>query len=154
MARRLLGVGLGTAGGTGKGNGADNGILGIHEFETLEVEVADLESLAKTEVVNIDDNALGDFGIDSLNLDFLHREVELTTGLHTFGVAFELDGHEDGDRLLIVHLEKVHVEDGVLHRVELDVLEDSHTLLAVDGELDGENVGSIDELTHCVLRYH
>ena len=55
---KLLCVGLCTTGGTSELNGADNSILGIHQFETIEVEVADLKSLAEAEVVNIDDNTV------------------------------------------------------------------------------------------------
>ena len=112
------------------------------------MEVADLEGLAEAEVVDIDDYALGNFSIDSAYLDLLHGEVELTTGLDTLGVAFELDGHLDGDGLLVVNLEEVDVEDVVLYGVEVDVLEDSVALLAVDVELDSEDVGSIDELAN------
>ena len=46
---RLLGVSLSTAGGTCELYGADNGVLSVNELETFEVEVADLEGLAKAE---------------------------------------------------------------------------------------------------------
>ena len=55
------------------------------------MEFAYLEGLAQTEVIDVDNQAFGNFGIGSLNLDFLHGEGQLTTGLDTFGVAFELD---------------------------------------------------------------
>ncbi len=149
-----LGIGLGTTCGTGKSHSADNGILGVHQLETIEVEVTDLESLAKTEMIDIDDNALRDLGIYSLNLDLLHGEVELTTGLHTLGVTLELDRHLDGDGLLVVYLEKVHVEDGILDGMELDVLEDCHTGLTVYSKLDGEDIGGVDELADSILANH
>ena len=101
----------GTTCGTGELNGADNGVLGVHQFETVEVEFADLESLAEAEVVNVDNHTFGDFSVDSFHADFLHREVELTTGLNTFGVAFELYGNFNYNGLLVVNLKKVDVED-------------------------------------------
>ncbi len=148
---RLLSVGLSTTGGTGELNGADNSVLGVHQFETVEVEFADLESLAEAEVVNVDNHTFGDFSVDSFHADFLHREVELTTGFHTFCVAFELNGNFDGDGLLVSHFEEVHVKDGVFNRVELDVLEDSHASFAVYSKLDSEDIGSVDEFADCVL---
>ena len=49
-------------------------------------------------------------------------EGELTTGFHTFCVAFELHGNFDGYGLFGEHFEKVDVEDVVLYGVELEVL--------------------------------
>ncbi len=45
----LLGVSLSTTGSTCELNGAYDCVLGIDEFETLEVEVADLHCLAEAE---------------------------------------------------------------------------------------------------------
>ena len=144
----------GTTSGTGELNGAYYSVLGVHQFEVVEVELANLEGLAEAEVVNVDDEAFGDGGVEGFHLEFLHRERELTTGLNTFGVAFELHGYFNNNGLVVVHLKEVDVEDGVLNGVELDVLEDSHALFAVEVELDGEDVGGIDELAHSVVRHN
>lgn len=142
---------LGTAGGTCELNGTNHSVLGVHQFKTLEVEVADLESLAKAEVVDIDDHTLGNLCVDSLDFDFLHRESQLTTGLDTLGVAFELDRHFDGDGFLIVYFEQVDVEYGIFDRVELDVLEHCVAFFAVDIEFDSEDVWSVHELTDGIV---
>ena len=142
---------LGTAGSTCELNGTNHSVLGVDQFETVKVEVADLESLAETEVVDVDDDALGNLCVDSLDFDLLHREGQLTTGFHTLGVAFEFHGNLDGDRLLVIDLEQVDVEDGVLHGVELDVLEHGIALLAVDVKLDSEDVGCIDEFADSLV---
>ena len=68
----LSGISLSTTGSTSELYGADNSVLSVHELKTIEVEFADLESLTETKVINVDDNAFGDFGIDSLYADFLH----------------------------------------------------------------------------------
>ncbi len=82
----------GTTCGTGELNGANNRVLGIHQFKTVEVDIAYLHGLAKAEAVDIDNKTLGNGGIGSAHLELLHRQCELTTGLNTFGVAFELNG--------------------------------------------------------------
>ena len=150
---KLLCVGLCTTGGTSELNGADNSVLGVHQFEAFEVEVADLEGLAEAEVVNVDHETLGDGGVGSFHANFLHRESELTTGFHTFGVAFELNGNFDGNGLLVVYFEKVNVEDGILYGVELDVLEHGHAFFAVNVEFDSEDIGSVDQLANGVVGY-
>ncbi len=144
----------GTTCGTGELNGANNRVLGIHQFKTVEVDIAYLHGLAKAEAVDIDNKTLGNGGIGSAHLELLHRQCELTTGLNTFGVAFELNGHFDYNGLVFLHFEKVDVENGVLNRVELDILQDSHTGLTLYVELDSEDFGSIDELAHSLLRYY
>ena len=45
--------------------------------------------LAKAEIVDIDDELFGYVGVDSLDAEFLHGELEFTTGFHTFRMAFE-----------------------------------------------------------------
>lgn len=153
MVRMLLCGGSSATSGTCELYGADDGVLGVDELEVVIVEVADLQSLAQTEVVNIDDNALGDLGVDSLNLELLHREGELTASLNAFGVAFNLDWYLDDDGLGVVDLKQVDVEESILYGLELQVLDDSHALYAVKLKLDGEHVGSIDELADSLGAY-
>ena len=83
----------GTTCGTCELYGADNGVLGVDELEAFEVEFAYLEGLAEAEVVDVDYHAFGYLGVGSLYFELLHRELELLTGFHTFGVAFELHGY-------------------------------------------------------------
>lgn len=143
----LLGGGSsGTTCGTGELYGADDSVLGVDKLETLEVEVADCHRFAETEVVDIDDETLGNIGIDSLYLELLHREAQLTAGLDTLGVALELDGNLDGDGLLVIDLEEVEMKDGILDGVELNLLEYGHLLGTVEIEFYSKDVRSIDEL--------
>lgn len=150
----LFGGSGGTTGGTCQLDGADNGVLGVHQFEFVEVEVANLHRLAKAEIIDIDYETFGDISIDSLNFQFLHREREFTTGLDTFGVAFEEHGNLDNDGLGVVDFEEVDVEDVILHGVELNVLKDSHALFAVDAEVDGKDIGRIDKFADSVGAYN
>lgn len=57
---------------TGQLYGANNGVLCIHQFKTIEVQVGNLHGLTKAEVINVDDNALRDLGVDCTYFDFLH----------------------------------------------------------------------------------
>ncbi len=141
----------GTTGSTGELYGAHNGVLGVYELKTFDVDVAYGERFAKSEVVYVDHQTLGDGGVECTHFEFLHRERELTTGFHTFGVAFELHGHFHNDGLAVVDLKEVHVEDGVFNGVELEVFENGHTFVAVDIKLYSEDIGSVDQLAHCVV---
>ena len=143
----------GTAGGASELNGADNGFLGRYEFQTFEVEFANLKGLAQAEVVYVDDQTLGNVGIESLDFQFLHREGELAAGFNAFGVAFDLHGHGHNHGLLVGDFEKVDVEDIVLYRVELHLAEHGHLLAAVVGELNCEDVGGIDEFAYGFVGY-
>ena len=75
------------------------------------MQIAYLKSLAETEVIHVDHEAFGNFRVKSLHAEFLHGERKLTTGLHTFGVTYKLNGNVDNHRLLVEYFEKVHVED-------------------------------------------
>ena len=137
--------------GTGELYGADNGFLRGYHLEAGEVEFAYLEGLAQTEVIDVDNQAFGNFGIGSLNLDFLHGEGQLTTGLDTFGVAFELDGNLHYDGLVSLDFEQVDMEDGILYWVELYLAENSVLLFAVDIQVDNEDVGGVDQLAYSIV---
>ncbi len=117
------------------------------------MEVAYGKRLAKAEVVYVHHETLGDFCIRSLHFELAHGERKLTTGFHTFGVAFDLYGHFHHNRLLGVYLKEIDVEHGVLDRLELEFLHDSLAGLAVDFKVDLKDVGSVDELAH-ILRVH
>ena len=148
----LFGVSLSAAGGTGELNGANDGILGIDEFETLEVKFADLHALTKTKFVNVDLKAFGHCSIESLYFEALHCQAQFTTGLNTLGMTDELDRNLNNDRLGVVDLEEVDVEDVVLNGMELNIFQNSHSGLAVEVELDGEDVGSVDEFADSLVR--
>ena len=68
-------------------------------------------------------------------------------------MADELDGNFDDNGLLVVDLEEVDVEDGVLDGVKLDVLEDGHLVLAVEFDVDSEDFGAVYEFADGVAGY-
>ena len=149
---RLLCCGSGgSTGCTGELHGANNSVLGVDKFESLEVEVANLKGLAQAEIIDIDNQTLGNFCVGCANLELFHRERKLTAGLNTLGVTLELNGNGDGYGLLGINFEKVDVEHIILYRMELDVFENSHALFAVYIELDCEYVGGIDELAYSLV---
>ena len=63
-----------------------------------------------------------------------------------------LDRDAHCDRLLVVNLVEVNVKEGVCYRMELKLLENRCTLLAVDDELDNVDVWSVDDLSQLAHR--
>jgi hypothetical protein len=141
----------GTTSGACELNGANDSVLGVNEFKTFKVEVANLEALAEAEVVNVDNQTFGNVSVDGFNFELLHREAEFTTGFHTFGVADKFHGHFDHHGFLVRDFEEVEVEDAVFNGVELDVLEDSHFHLAVVRKFNSEDVGSVNKFANGVV---
>ena len=115
------------------------------------MEVTYLKGLAKTEVIYVDNQTFGDFRVDGFHFQFLHRKSKLTTGFNTFGVAFNLDRNRHNHGLLVVHFEQVDVENIVFDRMELHLTEHCGLLLTLDIQLDGEDVGSVDEFANVVV---
>ena len=138
---------------TGELNGADDSVLSVDDFETFEAEGTDLDGLTKTKLRNVDEELLGDLRVRSAYLELTHFEAELTPCLHTFSVTGEDDGNFHDDRLVSFYLEEVEVEDSVSDGVELEVLEDSLDLTAIDVEVDSEDVWRVDEVTYAILAY-
>jgi hypothetical protein len=67
-------------------------------------------------------------------------------------VAFELDGHVDGDRLLVIHCEEVDVEAIVLYGMELQLVKDHGVVvLSVEGEVDDVGIRSGKETLEVFL---
>ena len=138
---------------TGELNGADDSVLSVDDFETFEAEGTDLDGLTKTKLRNVDEELLGDLRVRSAYLELTHFEAELTPCLHTFCVTGEDDGNFHDDRLRSFYLEEVEVQDSVSDGVELEVLEDSLDLTAIDIEVDSEDVWRVDEVTYGILAY-
>ena len=138
---------------TGELNGADDSVLSVDDFETFEAEGTDLDGLTKTKLRNVDEELLGDLRVRSAYLELTHFEAELTPSLHTFSVTSEDDGNFYDDRLVSFYLEEVEVEDSVSDGVELEVFEDSLDLMAIDVEVDSEDVWRVDEVTYAILAY-
>ena len=138
---------------TGELNGADDSVLSVDDFKTFEAEGTDLDGLTKTKLRNVDEELLGDLRVRSAYLELTHFEAELTPCLHTFCVTSEDDGNFHDDRLVGFYLEEVEVQDSVSDGVELEVLEDSLDLTAIDIEVDSEDVWRVDEVTYGILAY-
>ncbi len=68
-------LGCGTTSCTGQLYCADNGVLGVHQLKTLEMEVAYGKRLAKAEVVYVHHETLGDFSIRSLHFEIGRAHV-------------------------------------------------------------------------------
>ncbi len=117
------------------------------------MEVAYGHGLAQTQMVDVDDQALGNLVVESLHLQLTHGERELTTGLHTLGVTLDLDGNFHHYGLVGIYLEEIDVEQSVLDGLELQVLDHGLNLLAVQVDVNLEDVGSVDELAH-ILGVH
>ena len=149
----LVALGHSTTCSTGELNGAYDSVLSVDDFETFEAEGTDLDGLTKTKLRNVDEELLGDLRVRSAHLELTHFEAELTPCLHTFSVTGEDDGNFHDDRLVGFYLEEVEVQDSVSDGVELEVLEDSLDLTAIDIEVDSEDVWRVDEVTYGILAY-
>lgn len=64
--------GLLATSGAGELNGANHSFFRCNEFETVEVEFANLKCFAKAEVVDVDDETLGNVFVKGFHFDFLH----------------------------------------------------------------------------------
>ena len=138
---------------TGKLNGTYHSVLSVGDFESIEAESTDLDGLTKTKLRNVDEELFGDLRVRSTHLELAHFEAELTPCLNPFGVTREDYRYFHDDRLSSFYLEEVEVEDSVSDGVELEVLEDSLDLTAIDVEVDSEDVWRVDEVTYAILAY-
>lgn len=112
-----------------------------------------MEGFAKAEVVDIDDETLGNLGVDSFNLEFFQGHSELTTGFNTFSVTFKFYGNRHNNGFVVGYFEQVEVKDIVFNRMELNLTENSHLFAAVIFKFDSEDVGSIDEFANSFVGY-
>lgn len=138
---------------TGSFNLCYASILRVHEGQTFELQVAYSEFLADTQSGNVNLDAVGDIGVDTINLQLTHLHSELTTGLNTLGVTNELYGNSYGNGLLSSYLEEVDVQTNVLNRVELILLNNSNGLLVTDGEVNSQCVRAVDQFTYVLCLY-
>ena len=92
---------------------------------------------------DVDLDVLGDLGRKRLDLELARDEREDAAGLHTLGLADELDDDRRLDRLVEPDLAQVDVRDGAADRVLLVVGEDRRVdgLLALDGRRRGSRAG-------------
>lgn len=141
----------GATGGTGELYGTNHSVLGVHQLEALEVEIAHCHALAELQMVNVDHKTLGNLAAESFHFQLAHGKSELTTGLDTLGVTFDLHGHLHNDGFVGINLKEIDVENGVLNGLELQLLH--HGLHGSAGEVDVnlEDVGGVDELAN-ILR--
>jgi len=79
---------------------------------------------------------LGDPRHDALDGDLADRLVEYAAGLDALGLALEVDGHPGLDRLVQSHFLEIDVDDGVLHLVERELLDDGLMAALLAFELD------------------
>ena len=150
IALLLSGLCSGTTSCTSQLNGADNGILGVHQLQALEVEVAYSHGLAQTQSVDVDHQTPGNLVVQSLNLQLTHGQRQLTTGLYTLGMTLDLYGYLHNDGLVRIYLQEIDVEQSILDGLELQVLDNGLDLLAVQVDVNLEDVGSIDQLAYVI----
>ena len=152
-SKRLALSGSSTTSGTSQLHGANHSFLSVQQFQTFEVQFANLDSLTQTQMRNIYDQSFRDNVEESLHFQFADLQSQLTTGFHTFCQTFELNGHLHDDGLALVNLIEIHVQDVVLYGVELDVLHDGVYLLAIDIQVNYIDVGSVNQIAQTISRY-
>ena len=90
--------------------------------------------------------------VRSCNVDLADREVHLTTIAYTLCQTNEFYRDTDCNRLVLVHLEEVYMQQCVCYRMELQFLHDCCVRLAVDYEVDHVDMRSVDNLTQFAHR--
>ena len=102
---------LGSCGGSGtcSTNTSDHKILSVGKFILVKLQVTHFDGVTNGDVVNINNNALGNVGIDTFNLHLLHAQVELTTSFNTHCVTLNLNRNLNNNRFLLVYLEEINV---------------------------------------------
>ena len=116
-------LGLGTTCCTGELHGAYYRVLGIHQLKSFEVQVAYCQGFAETQMVYVYYETLGYLFAQSLYLELAHRQCELTTGLNTFCMAFDLYRNLHNDRFARSYLHQVDVEQSIFYGLELQVFD-------------------------------
>lgn len=142
-----------TTSGTSQLNGANHNLLRVNQLKAFVVQLAHLDSLAKAERSNVNNQLLGNLVVSGANLQLASLQLQLTTGTHTFCQTFEGNGHFHNDGLLCCNLIEIDVEDTVCNRVELNVLQHSLASLTIDNEIYRVDVGRIDEVTNFVVSH-
>ena len=140
--------------GTGSLDGANYYVFGSYQFKTFEMEIANLYTLTKVKICNVDVKLLGDFVVSSANFDFANRYVETTTGFNADSKTLSLNGNCHNDGFLCMNFKKVYVENSIFYRMELSVLHYSRVFLAIDNGIYQVNVRSEEKFARrlvCIL---
>ena len=136
--------------GTGGAHAADDGVLVGHDLQTLELEVAGDHAVVDVQRGDVDVELVGEVLHQGLDLQGAGKLGELTAGLDTHRVTEDVEGNVDGDGLLLVHGEEVHVQAVVIHRVPLVLVGDGGVHLAIEVEVHDVGGGGVGE-THQLL---
>lgn len=99
-------------------------LLRSSELKTLEAQLTNLDALAQAKAGNVDVEVLRNVLVRSCNVDLTDGEVHAATITDTLCQTVELNRNANGDRLLVVDLEEVDMQQSVCYRVELQLLED------------------------------
>ena len=119
------------------------GILGVHQFQTFEMEFSHLQGFTQSQIVDIDYQTFGDIGIDGFYFQFSHRQTQFTTGTYTLRVSFELNRNFHNNGFLIGYFQEIHMQNSIGYRVELQIFQYRHLFFTIDSQLDCKNIGSI-----------
>ena len=104
------------------------------------MEIGGDDALAETQFGNVHGEFIRQIGHEGAHLQGTDTLDELTTLLHTHGVTADGKRNVDGDGLLFVDGEEIHVQAVVLDGVELQFVYDGGVGLAVEDEV--HDVGS------------
>ena len=111
------------------------------------MEWTNLDWLTNLKSCNVNVELLRNLTVRSSNLELTDREAHTTTGTYTSCVTNEVYRDTNSDWLLRSYLEEINVKESVCNWVELELLEDSNVLLALDVEVDNVDVWSVNCLT-------
>ena len=133
------------AGLTSSRNSHNRSASRLQQGEALEVEVANVDSLANAEVGDVDYELVEKVLFEARNSKFTTENLEFTTGFNTLRVTNDSHGNLDSYGFACNYTEEVDVLAVVLNGVELSLAHNAFLDVAVDVNLYDVRFGSVDE---------
>ena len=127
---------------------SDASVSRVNERQAFYLHVSNSDLLTKTQLGNVDVDAIRECGVDTTSFEFAHVLNQLTTGFNTFCKTVQQNGDLYYYRLLLIYCEEVDMQRLTVNRVELEFLNDSFGLGVTNREVNDLGVRAVDELTN------
>ena len=125
--------------------GADDGGLGVHDGDVIELEVTCGYAFADCKRSYIYSEVIGEILKQAADFEFATAYLELTAGAYAHGVTGDYYGNLYNDGLLVVYSKKVGVKSVVLNGMILNLVEECGELGTVYVEIYDVAVRGVGE---------